>query len=90
MKYYSTRNKSLNCDFRSIFERGLAPDGGLFIPKGPIRFSEEEISELSKLSYLDLAAEIIYSFCKENFSKDDVSKIVKKSYSKFNHDNDNL
>ena len=33
MKYYSTRNKSLSYDFKSIFERGLAPDGGLFIPK---------------------------------------------------------
>ena len=77
MKYYSTRNKSLSYDFRSIFERGLAPDGGLFIPKELKRFSEEELSKLGKLSYLNLATEIIHCFCKENFSKDNVSKIVK-------------
>ena len=85
MKYYSTRNKSLSYDFKSIFERGLAPDGGLFIPKELKRFSEEELSKLGKLSYLNLATEIIYCFCKENFSKDNVSKIVEKSYSKFQY-----
>ena len=67
MKYISTRNKSLNFDFRSIFERGLAPDGGLFIPKELKRFSEEELSKLGKLSYLNLATEIIHCFCKEKF-----------------------
>ena len=87
MKYYSTRNKNLSYDFKSIFERGLAPDGGLFIPKELVRFGEEELSKLGKLSYLDLATEIIHYFCKENFSKDNVGKIVKKSYSKFQHKN---
>ena len=32
MNYISTRNKQLNLDFGSIFLRGLAPDGGLFLP----------------------------------------------------------
>ena len=32
MKYFSTRNKSLEFGFKDIFLRGLAPDGGLFLP----------------------------------------------------------
>ena len=28
MKYFSTRNKSLEFSFKDIFLRGLAPDGG--------------------------------------------------------------
>ena len=40
-----------------------------------------------KLNYFDLATEIIYFFCKENFSKEKVNKIVKKSYSNFFSEN---
>ena len=40
MNYISTRNKSLNFDFSSIFLRGLAPDGGLFIPNEIQKFNE--------------------------------------------------
>ena len=47
MKYLSTRNKSLNLDFGNIFLRGLAPDGGLFLPKEIKKFSEEELKKLS-------------------------------------------
>ena len=32
MKYFSTRDKSLKFSFKDIFLRGLAPDGGLFLP----------------------------------------------------------
>ena len=32
MNYLSTRDKSLNFNFKDIFLRGLAPDGGLFLP----------------------------------------------------------
>ena len=46
--------------------------------------SEEELLRLSKLNYKDLAKEIIFLFCKETISKDELSNIVEKSYSKFN------
>ena len=32
MKYFSTRDKSLEFSFKDIFLRGLASDGGLFLP----------------------------------------------------------
>ena len=32
MRYFSTRDKKLDFSFTEIFSRGLAPDGGLFIP----------------------------------------------------------
>ena len=54
MNYTSTRNKSLNFDFSSIFLRGLAPDGGLFLPNKIKKFSEKELKDLSKLNYIDL------------------------------------
>ena len=87
MKYFSTRDKKLDYDFKSIFVRGLSPDGGLFVPKNIVKFSNEDLHHLSKLNYFDLATEIIYFFCKENFSKEKVNKIVKKSYSNFFSEN---
>ena len=58
MKYFSTRNKALEFSFKDIFLRGLAPDGGLFLPSEIKRYSQSELKNLSKLSYVDLATEI--------------------------------
>jgi len=33
MKYISTRNSSKTFEFKDVFIKGLADDGGLFIPK---------------------------------------------------------
>ena len=69
MKYFSTRNKSLNFSFRDIFLRGLAPDGGLFLPSEIRKYSENELKNLSKLSYEELATEVIYNFCKDDIER---------------------
>ena len=84
MKYISTRNGSKEFNFTEVFIKGLADDGGLFIPKTNPKLSGQELLRLSKLNYKDLAKEIIFLFCKETISKDELSNIVEKSYSKFN------
>ena len=66
MKYFSTRDKSLSFSFKDIFLRGLAPDGGLFLPSHVKKYSDAEIKVLGKLSYIDLATEIIFNFCKDD------------------------
>ena len=55
MNYFSTRDKNLKFSFKDIVLRGLAPDGGLFLPLEIKKYSEEEIKALSQLSYVDLA-----------------------------------
>ena len=72
MNYISTRNKSLNFDFSSIFLRGLAPDGGLFLPKEINKFSESELKGLSELNYIDLGVEIISKFCAPVLNKSEI------------------
>jgi len=83
MKYFSTRNKSLEFSFKDIFFRGLAPDGGLFLPSEIKQYSEGELKNLSKLSYIDLATEIIFNFCKDDIDKDQLRIIMQKAYSNF-------
>ena len=85
MRYFSTRDKNLNFSFKDIFLRGLAPDGGLFIPSELKRYNDKEIKDLSKLSYVDLATEIISNFCKSDLDKTRLKLLLEKSYKVFNH-----
>ena len=48
MKYFSTRNKSLNLVLKIYFLRGLAPDGGYFSIRN--KNITNELINLSKLS----------------------------------------
>ena len=83
MEYISTRDKSLRYNFKDIFLRGLAPDGGLFVPKKIKSYSKLEIKKLSSLSYTDLATEIISNFCLPEIKKENLSRLIKKSYKSF-------
>ena len=83
MKYFSTRDKTLEFSFKDIFLRGLAPDGGLFLPSEIKKYSKDEIKDISKLSYTDLATEIIFNFCKSDLEKVKLKSLVEKSYKNF-------
>ena len=85
MKYFSTRDKTLNFSFKDIFLRGLAPDGGLFLPSYVKKYSDTEIKKLSKLSYIDLATEIIFNFCKDDIDRNQLKTLIEKAYNNFNH-----
>ena len=84
MNYISTRNKSLNFDFSDIFLRGLAPDGGLFLPDKLQKFNDKELKELSKLNYVNLAVEIISKFCTPVLDKNKIKLLLDEAYSNFN------
>ena len=83
MEYISTRNNQKIFTFKDIFLKGLADDGGLFIPKSVKPFSKEEINNFKNLSYNDLAAEIINPFIGDFMSKHDLISLISKSYSNF-------
>ena len=85
MKYFSTRDKTLDFSFKDIFLRGLAPDGGLFLPSEVKKYKESEIKALSKLSYVDLATEIILNFCKADLKKKSLKSLVEKAYQNFDN-----
>ena len=87
MKYVSTRNNSKEFNFTEVFIKGLAEDGGLFVPKKTPKLSNEELLKFKDLNYKDLAKEIIFLFCEESISKKELSNIVEKSYSNFKEKN---
>ncbi len=87
MKYISTRDNSKEYSFEQVFIKGLADDGGLFVPKEVKKYSAEQIKALSNLSYQNLAKEIIYPFIGDFMTINELSDIVDRSYSVFRKDN---
>ena len=83
MKYVSTRNNQKEFNFKEVFIKGLADDGGLFVPKLLKKYTEEEINNLSNLNYRELAIKIMFPFCSDFIDENELKNIVEKSYSKF-------
>ena len=83
MNYVSTRNNKNELNFKDVFIKGLADDGGLFVPKNVKSLNSEDLDKLRNLSYNDLACEILNPFCSDFVNKEDLKTIIKKSYSTF-------
>ncbi len=83
MRYVSTRDNSKEYSFEDVFIKGLADDGGLYVPTSLKKFSSDELLKLKNLNYNDLSTEIINQFSSDFISKDDLSSLIKKSYSTF-------
>lgn len=78
MKYYSTRNKSLAVNAPYTIVNGISKEGGLFVPASLPDISNK-LGSYVKMSYTELATEILSLFLEE-FSKDDIAKMVNETY----------
>jgi len=87
MNYVSTRDKSKVFKFKDVFLKGLADDGGLFVPEVEFKFNDEQLNSLKGLDYNQLAKEIISPFVDDFINDDDLTEIIGKSYSSFRKNN---
>lgn len=85
MKYISTRGKTPPQNFEQVLLTGLAPDGGLFIPESVPQISREQMLAWRKLSYADLAFEIIRLYVADCMPEDDLRAIIDDTYAVFSH-----
>lgn len=83
MKYFSTRNSLLNKEFDKIIIEGLAPDGGLYMPK---KWPSINLLDINNLSYSELATKILFNYVGDTISKSELKYIAEKTYSVFTHD----
>lgn len=84
MQYVSTRATSASASrnpetFSSILLGGLAPDGGLFLPAEYPRVSGEELNAWRRLSYAELAYEILRKFATD-IPDADLRALTSKTY----------
>ena len=83
MRYVSTRDNSKEYSFEDVFIKGLADDGGLYVPISLKKYNPQELSKLKNLSYNELSTEIINQFSSDFIKKEELLHLVSKSYSSF-------
>jgi threonine synthase len=79
MRYLSTRGHAAPQTFCDILLGGLAPDGGLYLPESYPQISRSELDAWRKLSYADLAYEILSRFITD-IPPADLKALVSKTY----------
>lgn len=85
MKYISTRGKAKPASFEEVVLTGLAPDGGLYIPEALPQIGPEELAAWKKLSYPELACEIISLFVDGAVPDAELRDMINDSYAGFSH-----
>ena len=55
-------DNSKEFSFEDVFIKGLADDGGLYVPTSIKKFNNNDLSELKNLNYQKLATEIIHHY----------------------------
>ncbi len=79
MRYESTRGQSPIVTAAEAIKKGIAPDGGLFIPTEKVYLNSTEIENLCSLSYLERAAYILKYFLTD-FTAAEITECVAKAY----------
>jgi threonine synthase len=84
MHYVSTRATSASAtrnpqEFSNILLAGLAPDGGLYLPAAYPQVTSAELDAWRKLSYADLACEILRKFATD-IPDSDLKILTSKTY----------
>lgn len=82
IRYVSTRGQTPPMGFQDAALEGLAPDGGLLIPDR-IPDVRDKLSQWQKLSYPDLAFEVIRLYA--DVPEADLRALIQQSYSRFTH-----
>ena len=87
MRYISTRGPSdgPDLDFAEATLAGLAPDGGLYVPREWPRFTEAEIADFAGLSYPELAQKVMQPFVGDTISPERLLELTRTAYRRFAH-----
>ncbi|MFV2091739.1 MAG: threonine synthase [Hyphomicrobiales bacterium] len=85
MKYISTRGHAGSANFEEVLLKGLAGDGGLYVPEQWPEMSHGKILELRGLDYEDLAFEVMWPFVSGAIDNDAFRGHIDAAYAGFNH-----
>ncbi len=78
--YYSTNLKAGSVSFRNALLKGLAPDGGLYMPESISQLSNEEIESFSDKSYYEIAFSVARKFLHDIITDDELLDITRDAY----------
>ncbi len=82
MKYYSTRDAERKAAYslKEAAFRGLAPDGGLFMPEFIPQADMEKVRSLAAVSYADMAIYLASLFFGDDVPADRLEAMIRKAY----------
>jgi len=76
MDYISTNNQASPVSFREAVIKGLAEDGGLYMPTIIKNLEKNFVDEIGKLSYAEIGLKIANCFIEDEIEATDLSNIV--------------
>jgi len=79
MHYYSTRNKDLKFELREALLKGLAPDGGLFMPSQIPILSRNELEGLRDQDLTGIAVKISEKLFGDDIPSEQLSPLVEEA-----------
>lgn len=80
IKYYSTNLKSPEVSFSEALLKGLAPDGGLYMPSSLPSISTVELSGFSCKEYNEIAYSVLNKLIGSEIDKSELIRICEESY----------
>lgn len=79
MRYMSTRGQAPEASFSDVLLAGLAPDGGLYVPKEYPQITHGDLDYLRTQSYQQIALHVLRLYC-DDISEGDLRGIIGRSY----------
>ena len=79
MKYFSTRGDAGRLDSAEAILKGLAPDGGLFVPEQLPKIDADFLASLAPLSYEERAAKVLGLYLTD-YTADELKGCVTRAY----------
>lgn len=79
MQYISTRGEAQNASASQAIVKGMAADGGLYVPEAFVPVDRDTLKKMTSWSYQELAAFVMGKYLPE-FDADELKELVNKAY----------
>jgi len=80
IRYYSTNRKSPEVSFRQALLKGIAPDGGLYMPDSFPLFTSKQLESFSSLKYYELAFLVLNKLIGNEINDQDLMNLCRDAY----------
>jgi threonine synthase len=80
IRYYSTNHKAPLVSFKEALLKGLAPDGGLYMPEHIPAMDKAQLQSLSGRAYHEIAGVILHQFLNDELEQEALQAMVKDAY----------
>jgi threonine synthase len=80
IKYYSTNLRAPEVSFREALMKGIAPDGGLYMPASVPILSREEMESFTGKEYHEIAFTVLNGFLRDEIANNDLMSLCRNAY----------